>query len=646
MNYEEMIATIQKAKEDYYSTGKSALSDYEYDRLVEQAEKLGYIETVGSAPVKDIKTIEHEHPMLSLDKCHTPEEVAKFMGNKDVIAMYKADGLTCSATYIDGILTRLETRGNGAVGNDVMFHSGSIENLPKIIDKPGKYVIDGECVILISDFEKLNQGVVESERYSHPRNLAAGSLNQLDPMISKQRHLRFYGWDVIEGGIYPNSLKGNLEEARDLGFDTVGCVYVYSNSEYLAVVSDINEAIEYLRKKASEERFPIDGIVFKFSDIGYGKSLGSTGHHPKNARAYKFQDDCYPTKLRSVTWQIGKTSQLTPVANFDPVDCNGVILEKASLHNISIMKQLGLTNDCTCYVKRCNDIIPKVDSVEYDGDGEIEIPKFCPVCNAPTAILKENQSEVLYCTNDSCPGKLLGVWKTFVSKQGMDVDGLSEQTLEKFLRLNYLTNKFRSLYDLYEHKADLYKLDGFGKKSIDNLLAAIEASKSVDLQHFLVAFSIEGVSTGQAKILSNHFGTFDRFKEACDNGYDFSQLPGFGKILSASIKNWWVNNDYQMLDISQVVHFKEEEFMNRPEGDFPLAGKNFVITGKVNHFANRDAIKAEIERLGGNVSGSVSKNTDYLINNDKTSTSSKNLKAKELGVDIISEEDFLEMVEK
>lgn len=635
MKYQELVDKINSAKAAYYQTGRSELSDAEYDRLVAQAEKLGYIETVGSKPVDNINKIAHEHPMLSLDKCHTIDEAQKFINGKECLAMWKADGLTISATYINGVLSRLETRGNGEVGNDIMFHANSIENLPKHIDHSGKYVIDGECVILQKDFETINAKIVKSEQYSNSRNLAAGSLNLLDADISKKRHLRFYAWDVIDGGV-SNSLTANLAHAQHLGFDVIKS----------CVVNDIaaDKTLSYLKTVAEEEGFPIDGVVLKYDDVEYGKSLGMTGHHPRNAIAFKFKDDTYPTKLISVKYQCGKTGQLTPVAEFEPVEIDGTIINKASLHNLSVMGELKLSNGCTCYIKKCNMIIPQIDSADPDGSGEIEIPKTCPICGAPTVIRKDKDSEVLYCTNDDCPGRLLGKWKTFVSKKGMDVDGLSEATLDTLLKRGYLDNVFVNLYMLGEHKKELYKLDGLGKRSVDNLLAAIEKSKDVDLIHFLCAFSIPNIGEGQSKLISKVFPTFKEFADACDNSYDFSQIDGIGKILNLGIHQWWVNNHWQMLDVAEVVRFKTDSFINEPTGNYPLAGQSFVVTGSVNHFKNRSDLQKKIEELGGKVVGSVSKNTNYLINNDKESSSSKNKKAKELNIPIISEEGFLDMI--
>ena len=635
MTYQELIDKIQSAKTAYYQTGRSELSDMEYDRLVAQAEKLGYIETVGAAPVNNIEKITHQHPMLSLDKCHSHKEIQEFCGDENCVIMWKADGLTLSATYEDGVLVRLETRGNGTVGNDIMFHAGSIENLPKVINKSGRYVIDGECVILWSDFEKINEKIPEADRYRHPRNLAAGTLNLLDNKVSKKRHLRFYAWDIIEGGC-GDLLSENLNEAYGLGFDTVEWNHLWGNSPIATIAVRCGD----LRMYADGEGFPIDGIVIKFDDIAYGKSLGATNHHPKFALAYKFEDERYETKLKDVVWQCGKTGILTPVAIVNPVDCGGVVVEKSTLHNVSIMKNLGLTKGCTCYIYRANDVIPQIDIAEPDGEEPIEIPEICPVCGGKTQIIRDNNSEVLVCTNPDCSGKTLGKWVHYVSKKAMDIQGLSEQTLERFLKLGYIDHMFASIYYLADYKKELYKLDGFGKKSIDNLLAAIESSKDVDLAHFICAFSIPGVGEGQSKVLAAEFRTFEAFASACDDGFYFDTIPGIGKVINQSIHQWWVNNHIQMLDVAKLVRFKTEE----NNSGSTLVGKTFVITGSVHIYKNRDDLKKTIESFGGKLVGSVSKNTDYLINNDVTSNSSKNVKARELGVKIISEEDFNRLI--
>lgn len=362
MRYDDLINEIQKAKEDYYNYGTSQLTDEEYDRLVKQAERLGYVETVGTSPVDSIPRIQHQHPMLSLDKIHSEFEVKKFIKDRQCLAMYKADGLTISATYEDGILTRLETRGDGNVGNDIMHHANSISNLPKVINRIGKYVIDGECVILQSDFDKINTG----GEYKNPRNLAAGSLNLLDGAESAKRCLRFYGWDVIEGGSN-NSLCANLVEANYLGFETV-YMYVLRGAE---TMEEITKILTFIKNNANYEGFPIDGVVIKYDDIQYSKSLGMTEHHPLGAVAYKYQDEMYETTLCDIEWQVGKSGRITPIAVFNPITISGSVIEKASLHNISIMKKV-LNKPFygqKIWISKMNDVIPQiVGSIDDKGD--------------------------------------------------------------------------------------------------------------------------------------------------------------------------------------------------------------------------------------------------------------------------------------
>ena len=629
----ELTQKINEAKDAYYNSASPVMSDEEYDRLVKKAEMLGYIESVGTAPASELPKIKHEHQMLSLDKVHTISEIRNFMGNKKVLAMYKEDGLSISATYLDGVLTRLETRGNGSVGNDIMIHAKSFMNLPLTIEKGDKYVIDGECVILRKDFDVINR----DGEYKNPRNLAAGSLNLLDPKISATRCLRFYAWDVIEGGS-SNSLDQNLAEAHQLGFDITPYTTSVSSQSF-------DYILNMLRENAAEDGMPIDGVVIKFDDIEYGRSLGSTIHHPLNAIAYKYEDEEVPSIIRSCEWQVGKTGQITPVLNFDQVEIEGTIVEKASAHNISILKSLGATIGCTCYVIKANSIIPQVIACDNDGYEVIEIPKICPVCGSPTTIKKDNESEVLTCTNPNCGGQLLGKLKHFVSRKGMDISGLSEETLRKFISLGWL-NSFVDIYSLGGHYNQIVNLDGFGKKSADKLMKALDESRQkVNLVNFITALSIPGIGEGQAKSLIKVYPTWYDFMEAKDDPGSYQSVDGIGEVLDRNIRKWFMegNNLGDANVLAGIMHF--EDAMNKPEGNFPLVGMTFVVTGKVNHFANRDELKAKIEELGGKVVGSVSAKTSYLINNDATSATGKNMKAQQLGISIISEEDFLRMIE-
>ena len=637
MSYEELIQEIKKAKIAYYQLGKSWLTDEEYDRLVTQAERLGYVETVGAAPVDSIPRIQHQHPMLSLGKVHSEFEVKKFIKDRQCLAMYKADGLTISATYQDGILVRLETRGDGNVGNDIMHHANSISNLPKVINRIGKYVIDGECVILQGDFDSINT----NGEYKNPRNLAAGSLNLLDGAESAKRCLRFYGWDVIEGGSN-NSLCANLVEANYLGFETVH-MYVLRGDE---TMDDIKKLLTYFKNQAEYDGFPIDGVVIKYDDIQYGKSLGMTEHHPLGAVAFKYQDETYATKLKEVIWQVGKTGQITPVAVFDPpVIIDGSDVERASLHNLSIMNELGLTDGCTCYIYKANQIIPQIDHVDQDGNGSIPIPIVCPICGEPTKIVKDNNTEVLMCGNDDCEGKLLGKLTHFVSKKGMDIDGLSEATLQTFISMGWL-HSLGDIYLLNAYQSGMLHLSGFGKKSVDKLLKSIEASThDVDPRKFITALSIPNIGTGQTKLIFARFHNINEFVNAVDNGFDFSSIPGIGPILNRNIHTWMKKNRSEFNFIRSILTFSDNDnIMNKPTITGKLSGKSFVITGKLQRYSNRNELVKSIEDNGGHVASSVSKNTDYLINNDVTSTSGKNKRAKELGVKIISEDEFVQLI--
>lgn len=633
---EELTNKIQAAKDAYYNSGDTIMSDAEYDRLVDQAMHLGYIETVGSKAADALPKITHDHLMLSLDKVHTIEDVDKFIGNRAALFMYKLDGLTCSATYNDGILVRLETRGDGYVGNDIMVHAKSFDNLPLTIDKPGKYVVDGEAIILRKDFDKINDKLPEDQKYKNPRNLAAGTLNLLDPAISLTRHLKFYVWDVIEG--YDNTLQKSLDNALDLGFDIAPYAICRDNSALM---------IPALKVDADEDGVPIDGIVIKYNDMSLRDALGHTGHHFQNAKAYKYEDETYPTKLIRIEWTQGKTGQLTPVAIFEPVVIDGTVVEKASMHNISIMKQLHPTIGCTCYIYKANQIIPQVDFCEDDGVSEIDTPVVCPTCGGITNIVKDNQSEVLMCTNPNCSGKLLGKLKHFVSKKGMDIDGLSEATLSKFIDLGWINN-FIDIYTLGNHYQQMINLDGFGKKSADNLIKALDESrKNVKLENFITALSIPGIGEGQTKVICRKYTTWDKFHNAAISSADFSQIDGIGNVLNRNIHTWFKSddNDKQSVSLAGIMNFASD-FMNEPVGSTPISGMTFVVTGSVEHFNNRDELKAKIESLGGKCAGSVSKKTDYLINNDVGSTSGKNKKAIELNIPIISEEDFLELINK
>lgn len=579
--------------------------------------------------------------MLSLDKCHTVEELIKFADNKDIVASIKLDGLTVSLTYINGSLVSAETRGNGHVGSDITEHVKQFKNVPLKINKSETYIIDGEAIITDRDFSEINK----NGEYKNSRNLASGTLSVLDTSLVAKRMLRFFAWDIIEGGC--NSLRDNLIEAKELGFDIVP----FWSSINLDT-KKLQNTIDYVFEYAKEEGLPCDGIVFKFDDIEYGKSLGATSHHFRNGIAYKAKDDVYETELIDVEFTMGKTGVLTPTAVFEPVEIDGTVVSRASLHNISIMKELNLCIGDIIEVYKANSIIPQVkrnvsaeqrqyaDALEAPTIDELE---YCPICHKKTKLVKENNSTVLMCTNDNCKGKLLGKLTHFVSKNAMNIDGLSEATLEKFIEEGFV----ESFVDIYELKHnfinDIMKLDGFGEKSVKNLLNSIEKSKNTTLDRFIYALCIPLIGRSASKTISKYFnGNFEKFYAACCmQKFDFKVLDDFGDAMSESINDYLNKYFFEIGELSKYMYFEE---INKTDENTNLSGLTFVITGSLNHFANRDEAKEKIEAAGGKVSGSVSAKTSYLVNNDVNSTSGKNKKAIELDVKIISEDELIEML--
>ena len=615
----------------YYNTGESTMTDYEYDLLIEKLKnlekELEIIEndsptiTVGAKAHNGLAKILHEHPMLSLDKCHSVEEIIKFAKGKETLAMLKMDGLTISATYDNGKLVRLETRGDGNEGNDVMLHAASFQNLPLTIDKPGRYVVDGEAIISYADFQKINSKLPEKDKYRNPRNLAAGTLNLFDSKESAKRHLQFIVWDVIEGG--DNSrLSDNLIDAKNkYGFSVTPASLNWAEESYVSYTSaSIKNTLDVLKDRAHELDYPIDGIVIKFNDIEYGKSLGATSHHFNNAIAYKFEDELYETVIQKIEWTMGKTGVLTPVAIFEPVEIDGTFVERASVHNVSIYNELDLVSGDHVLVYKANMIIPQIAknlsaerrAIEKDCAYQ-SYPGTCPICGALTEITQSNDTKILICTNPNCKGKLLGKLKTFVSKSGMNIDGLSEATLEKFIDKGWLVN-FSDIYSLDAHAKEMQKMEGFGVKSINKLLANIRESKNVTMERFLCALSIPGIGRSQSKMIAKQFNyDWFKFEKAIIDGYSFASIEGIGSILNTNIHAWYANEFIEngVDKLTVLVNFLQpKQGLNV---DSSLQGLVFVITGSLNHFVNRDELKHKLEEKGAKVAGSISKKTNYLI---------------------------------
>lgn len=645
-----MVNILNEASEAYYNSGHPIMTDEQFDARLEDLRQLeeetGFVlansptQRVGAKVLTELNEVTHSHPMLSLEKCHTVEEIIRFANNKELVASIKLDGLTVSLTYEDGVLVRAETRGTGFVGSDVTEHVKQFKNVPLKINKKGTYVIDGEAIITDEDFAEVNR---DGKYKNSSRNLASGTLSVLDTSLVAKRKLRFLNWDVIEGG--GNSLSANLAEARELGVDVVPFWSVTNLDP-----KKLQNTIDYVFEYAKDEGLPCDGIVFKFNDIEYGKSLGATSHHFKNGIAYKAKDDVYETELIDIDWTIGKTGVITPTAVFKPVEIDGTIVERASVHNISILTSLDLHVGDTIEVYKANQIIPQVKrNVSADErmalgkePDYIIIPSVCPICGGNTEIKQDNDSKVLVCTNDNCKGKLLGKLTHFVSKNAMDIEGMSEATLEKFIELGWLTC-FEDIYNLDVNTNLMIDLDGFGEKSVGKLLESINNSTNTTLDRFIYALSIPLVGKSASKTISKYFnGDFDRFyNECCFTEFDFTVLDDFGETMNESINKYLKDNAVMIRELANYMEFEKPQVAT---DNANLSGLTFVITGSLNHFANRDEAKEKIEAAGGKVSGSVSAKTNFLVNNDINSTSGKNKKAKELGVRVIDEEELIRML--
>lgn len=650
------VKELNEASKAYYNTGHPIMSDLEFDYKLKELKRwedeTGIVlsnsptHNVGAVILDNIKEVTHKTPMLSLEKCHSVEEIEKFANGHDLVASVKLDGLTVRLTYKDGNLVLAESRGNGIIGSDVTEHVKQFTNVPLHINKEGTYVIDGEALIRLDDFAEINK----NEKYKNSRNLAAGTLSSLDTSVVKDRKLSWYTWEVVEG-LNANSFAFLLMEAQELGFDVVP----FAKLTWLDMPFD--KVIKLFINEAKRQNFPQDGVVFKFDDVAYGKSLGNTSHHFRNGIAYKIFNDSVETTLRDVEWSCGKTGILTPVAIFDTVDIEGSEVSRASLHNISVMSEiLGRSwKGQRIGVYKANMIIPAVRWAEQFDASKFNdlildvsynnIPIKCPICGQPTKIVKENDSEVLYCTNEACKGRLLGKLSHAASKNALNIDGLSESTIEKFINLGWL-NSIHDIYYLTTHENEMKTLEGFGDKSVEKLLSSIEKSRNTSLERFIYSLSIPLVGKSASKMIAEatdyDLGKFMNIMTIYGAKY-FGSIQGIGDVLISSMDNYFEKQCDKIWQLSK-------EFVFETKGNYKtndlLNGKTFVITGSLNHYSNRNELKEVIESNGGKVSGSISSKTSYLINNDIDSTSSKNKKAKSLGIPIINEEDFANMLKK
>ena len=651
----KLVVVLNTHRDSYYNKQSPTISDYEYDKLFDELkcleEKTGIIlsgsptATVGYEVKSELKKVTHNHPMLSLDKTKSIDDLKKFLGDKNGVLMLKLDGLTVSLRYINGDLVSAETRGNGEIGEDILHNAKVFSNIPLHINYSGELIVDGEAIITYDTFERINANLPEGEKYKNPRNLVSGSVRQLDSKIAAERNIKFIAWKMVNGD-GSNSFNKRLNILHDLGFEVT--------PRYIVNKEVIGDLIDCLKGTAEHYKFPIDGMVLGYDDVAYGESLGATGHHLRSQMAFKFYDEEVETTLKGIDWTMGKTGVLTPTAIFEPVEIDGTTVERASVHNISILKELELMAGDTITVYKANQIIPQIaenlsakarhNSGLYVWDDIQNIPAYCPVCGGMAETKRDNSSEVLMCMNPSCSGKLLGKLTHFVSKNAMNIDGLSEATLEKFINKGWL-NSFKDVMNIKDYYYLIAVLDGFGAKSARKLIDAIEASKNTTLDRFIYSLCIPLIGRSASKTISQYFdGSFERFyNEGCLSYFVFENLEGFGVEMSDSVRKYLNTNIKMIKELADIMTFETPKKEIVPQ-NINLVGKTFVITGSLNTFTNRDEAKEQIEALGGKVSGSVSAKTSYLVNNDINSTSGKNKKAKELGVPIITEEELVNMM--
>ena len=644
------VKELNAASEAYYNSDNPIMSDYEYDNKLEELrlweEETGIVfansptHNVGYKVADELKEAKHNHPMLSLDKTKSVEELIEFAGDNNCFLSVKCDGLTTSLHYIDGVLVSAETRGNGVTGQDVLQNVLTMSNVPKEIPYNDELIIDGETIIGWDTFNKINENLPNQDKYKHPRNLVSGSLQLLNSKEAAERNMRFIAWRVINGFNH-ESVFFDLKEAEKNGFETVP-MWTYSNNS--SDKNNIRQMLDDLRKQADNHNIPYDGLVMAVDNYKLADSMGRTDKFFRHSMAYKYEDELFETVLTDIEWNVSKSGLINPVAIFSPIDLGGAITTRATLHNITYIKDMMLGIGDRIRVYRSNMVIPKVhDSI--DKSGNFNIPDKCPICGQPTRIVKENDSEVLVCTNDNCKGKLLGKLTHAVSRNALNIDGLSEATIEKFINLGWL-NSIKDIYNLSEHKDEMKKLDGFGSKSVDKLLNSIEQSRNTNLQRFLYSLSIPLLGNSASKDIAEFCGNnFNSFVGALtEGGKDaFTSINGIGEALGKSIINYWNKHSEEIMDLAQKFTFSKDEKIEKFEND-KINGKVFVVTGSVNHYKNRNELKTDIEKNGGKVSGSISSKTSYLINNDIDSNSSKNKKAKELNIPIITEEQFLSML--
>jgi DNA ligase (NAD+) len=640
----ELVELLNKAGKSYYSEGRELMSNYEYDALYDELGMLeketGYILSnsptvnVGYEVLSELPKERHESPMLSLDKTKSPEALAEWLGSQKGLLSWKLDGLTIVLTYDNGQLQKAVTRGNGEVGEIITNNARVFKNVPVTIPFKGKLVLRGEAIITYSDFERINEQIPEADaKYKNPRNLCSGSVRQLNNGITAQRNVHFFAFTLVSAQDvdFDNSRQRQFEWLKDQGFSVV---------EYKMVTKDtILDTIEWFEKTIVTNDFPSDGLVILYDDIAYGDSLGRTAKFPRNAMAFKWTDETAETTLREIEWSASRTGLINPVAVFDPVELEGTQVSRASVHNISIVESLKLGIGDRIKVFKANMIIPQI-AENLTQSGNLEIPEVCPVCGGKTQIKQVNDVKTLYCINEDCQAKHVKSFAHFVSRDALNIDGLSEATLEKFIQHGFLKN-FCDLYHLEKFRDEIIALDGFGEKSYENLLTSVENSRNTTLPKFIYGLGIANVGLSNAKMIVQALGN-DIEKVIHAGRQELEKIDGVGAVIADTFASYFENekNKEEFYKLLQEMHIEKAP---DNQNNQILTGKVFVITGSLEHFENRNQLKERIEQLGGRVTGSVTGKTSYLINNDSHSTSSKNKTAAKLGVPVITENEFLEM---
>lgn len=643
----ELIGTLRAAGRAYYQESREIMSNFEYDKLYDELVSLeketGIVfansptQNVGYEVVSALPKERHEKPMLSLNKTKSVEELADWLGGQTGLLSWKMDGLTIVLTYQNGTLVKAVTRGNGEIGEVITANAKAFVNVPLNISYQGELILRGEAIIRYSDFEKINEQIEDVDaKYKNPRNLCSGSVRQLNSEITAQRHVHFYAFSLVkaDGIDFKNSRKEQFEWLKTQGFEVV---------EYHEVTKEtLPETVKMYSEAIAENDTPSDGLVLLYDDIAYGQSLGRTAKFPRDSIAFKWADEIQETKLLYIEWSASRTGLINPVAVFEPVELDGTTVSRASVHNISIMEALELGAGDRITVYKANMIIPQIAD-NLTRSGVRDIPEVCPVCGGQTEVRQLNDVKSLYCTNPDCQAKKIKSFTLFTSRDALNIAGLSEATLEKFIGVGMI-HEYADIFHLDRHQEEIVEMDGFGQKSYDNLIAAAEKASHTTLPRMVYGLGVAGIGLANAKMICRHFkNDFEAMRHATVE--ELVEIDGIGEVLAQAWTAFFSDgkNNAIVDHLLAELTFEAEDEESSEGADEAFAGMNFVITGSLEHFKNRKELQELIERRGGKVTGSVTSKTNYLINNDVASSSSKNKKARELGVPILSEEEFLKL---